>query len=848
MAVTNELTGLSDAEVIKNRILFGSNELNAKRENRFLKLAGSIISEPLFILLVVVALIYLLIGNITDSLIMLSALVFISAISIFQEHRSRNALEALKKIAAPTARVIRNGQLCSISWNDIVVGDLIRIEQGMIIPADAVLLTQHDFSVDESIISGESLPVIKSGTYEQFIYQGTLALSGYGLARVEKTGARTEMGRIGKSLTEISTTRTPLQEQIRQFVKKMVLVGLAAFLIVFFFNYSIYHNIVRSLLNGLTLAMSLLPEEIPVAFTTFMALGALKLYKNKVIAKNANAVETLGAATVICADKTGTLTENRMELAALYDFRNDRIIDLTKGEELSEARNLLEIAYLASESTPFNTMEKCIHGAFENLEGDKTVKSLSLVKEYPLEGNPPAMSHAYESGYGRYLVATKGSVETILKQTSLSEETKRRIETVHHGMASRGYRILGLADTIIAGLKLPEEQSAITFEFTGMMAFYDPPKPDIQKTFRQILDAGIRLKMITGDHPETACAIAKQIGMPNHSLVLTGEEIAGMDTEKLKDAVANVDVFSRMHPDAKLRVINCLKANGEVIAMIGDGVNDAPALKAAHIGVAMGQRGNEVAKGASSLILLDDELARLVDAIAIGRRIYENLKKAIRYIISIHIPIILIVMLPLVLGWEFNTIFLPVHVIFLELIMGPTCSIIFENEPADPESMQQPPRKSSSGFFSYGELSMSILQGLIITSVCLTGGYFYMTAGMNEEYVRTIIFASLIFSNIFLTLSYRSLTKSVISTLRYKNRLIPLITAISAGILISTIYLEPLREIFGLAKINNQALLLTLMMGFSTILWFELVKIHRVRKSKQTEIHRSQQKTGHFHQ
>jgi len=834
MADYNELYGLTETEVLQNRIRFGSNELQKKRENRLLIAVLSVISEPLFILLLAVALIYLVTGNYADSLIMLGALVFISVISLFQEYRSRSALEALKKIAAPAARVIRNGMLQSIPWKDVVVGDIMRIEQGMIIPADAILLSQHDLSVDESILSGESLPVIKSGSLEQYVYQGTHALSGYGLACVDKTGARTEMGRIGKSLTEIPITKTPLEKQIRRFVKKMVIAGLGAFLIVFFFNYSIHHDVIMSLLNGLTLAMSLLPEEIPVAFTTFMALGALKLYKKKVIAKNAHAVETLGAATVICTDKTGTITENRMELAALFDFRQDRIFDMVKGEEISEATQLLEVAYLASEITPFNPMEKCIHIAFEKHKGNNVTKPPSLIKEYPLEGNSPVMSHVYDTGDGKYLIATKGSVERILKQTLLGEETKRKIESIHNSMACRGYRILGIADAIISDKMIPDEQSSITFEFRGMLAFYDPPKTSISETFHQIVDAGIRLKMITGDHPETACAIAKQIGMPNHNQVLTGEQITGMDPEKLKDAVENVDVFARMHPDAKLKVINSLRTTGEVIAMVGDGVNDAPALKAAHIGVAMGQRGNEVAKGAASLILLDDELAHLVDAIAIGRRIYDNLKKAIRYIISIHIPIVLIVMLPLLLGWEFNTIFLPVHVIFLELIMGPTCSIIFENEPADPESMKHPPRRVSSGFFSLRELSVSIIQGLIITSVCLGGGYYYMKTGVTEEFVRTIIFASLIFSNIFLTLSYRSLTKSLISTLRYKNRLIPMIIALAAGLLFSIIMIEPMREMFGLALITLKELLLTVMLGLCTVSWFELTKIYRIKKNQKT--------------
>lgn len=830
-----EFKGLSEEEVVQNRARYGNNRLLSRRESFFKDILFPIIREPLFIMLVLVALIYLSAGDYNDSLIMIAALVFISGISLFQESRSRNALAALKKISAPTARIIREGRVSNIDWDEVVVNDVLRVEQGMIVPADAIILKGHDFSVDESILSGESLPVLKNGNGEVRIYQGTIALSGYCLARVEKTGMSTEMGRIGKSLTGVPVVKTPLEDQIREFVKKMVLAGALAFLLVFFFNYLRHGDAIRSLLAGLTLAMSLLPEEIPVAFSTFMALGALKLYRKKVIARNAHAVETLGAATVICIDKTGTITENRMELAAIYDFEGDRLTDLTKGEELT-SYELLRIAQLASESTPFNTMEKCIHAAYHKVMKDEETSGYTLVREYPLEGTPPVMSHAYRTADGGITIATKGSVETILRQTSLSEEVKNKLERIHSALASRGFRILGVAQNRPGqGASIPENQSALQFQFTGMLAFYDPPKPGISETFQQINHAGIRLKMITGDHPETALAIARQTGLSNNGHILTGEQISRMAPGELQKSVNEVDIYARMHPDAKLKIIEALRANGEVIAMSGDGVNDAPALKAAHIGVAMGKRGNEVAKGAASLILMDDELAHLVEAIAIGRRIYENLKKAIRYIIAIHIPIILIVVLPLMFGWEFTGIFLPVHIVFLELIMGPTCSIIFENEPADPDSMKSPPRGTSKGFFSLKELSTSISQGMLITTLCLLGGYFYLSSGKDQESVRSIIFATLIFSNVFLTLSYRSFSHSILKTLKYRNKLIPLIIVLSVGMLLSTIWISPLREQFGFASLSAIDLLLSVSLGLIAVLWFEVVKAYKSSKAKTTK-------------
>ncbi|GHB46481.1 cation-translocating P-type ATPase [Mongoliitalea lutea] len=822
--------GLSEQEVLSNRKAFGRNELDKQVKNHIWGILLEIVKEPLFVILLVASAIYFFLGETTEGTIMLVAIGLISAISIFQENKSKNAINALKKLSSPKAKVYRNGSLITMPTEDIVIKDLIVVEDGDLIPADAQIIEAHDFTVNESILTGESLSITKeSSSSSALIYQGTLVDSGNCVAEVVAIGKNTALGIIGSSLHEIDQSKTPLQFQIRNFVKRMVGFGGIAFVLVWGINYLTSYDILQSLLAGLTLAMSILPEEIPVAFSTFMALGAYRLYKNQVIARSPYTVETLGAASVICTDKTGTLTENRMELRAIYDLSENSSQDFTQGTP--RFNSTLEYAMWASEILPFDAMEKAIHDTYSQLAPSDERKGTKMIHEYPLGGKPPIMTHIFQKQSGEKIFAVKGSVEGVLNQCKLDEEQLKVIWDHVNSFTNQGFRVLAVGKANPQMEVYPNTQQEFEFEYLGLLAFYDPPKKEIKNTLQSFYQAGIDVKMITGDHAQTAAAIASQVGLKSTGEILTGEELLRLDSTQLKKAVQQTSIFARMFPEAKLKVIEALKATGAVVAMTGDGVNDGPALKAAHIGIAMGKRGSEVAKSAAALVLMDDDLGHMTEAVALGRKIYENLKKAIRYIISIHIPIILIVLLPLVLGWEYTLIFTPVHVIFLELIMGPTCSIVFENEPIEPNSMNKPPRKMSDTFFSWAELSISVIQGLMITVFTLGLGFNLMKDGQSIETVRTVIFSTLVFSNVFLTLVNRSFYYSVLQTIRYPNKLMPLILGVSILFLIATLTIPSIQGLFDFESIDISLVTRALITAFVAVFWVELWKRWRSKRN-----------------
>lgn len=820
-------TGLTSAQVEHSRRQHGPNVLHLREKHPLFSILKEVISDPLFLILVGSAAIYFILNEVQEGMIMLMALGFVSGISIFQENRSRNAVLTLRKLANPPTKVIRDGQQYSVPAEDVVIGDLIMLEDGDLIPADAQILEAHDFSVNESILTGESLSVTKgTSSLPSVVFGGTLVESGSCVAEVTVVGNNTELGKIGHSLTEIQTTTSPLQHQIRGFVHRMVAFGAVAFFMVWGLNFAQSGEVLHALLHGLTLAMSVLPEEIPVAFSTFMALGAYRLYKNNIIAKSPMTVETLGAATVICTDKTGTLTENVMKLVALYDAKKDDLYDFTN-TPITISHPVLVSAMWASEPSPFDPMEKALHAAYAATTPQDLRPYYTLTSEYPLSGIPPFMTHVYTAENLPPIIACKGAVEGVLAVSDASQEKQNRILAVSRQLASKGYRVLAVGVSNHDPLQLPALQTALRFSFQGLVAFYDPPKANIRQTVEAFYQAGIQVKMITGDYAETAKAIGQQVHFRDLEQCLTGEEVMRMPPESLKTAVSSVNLYARMFPEAKLRVIEALKANNEIVAMTGDGVNDGPALKAAHIGIAMGKRGSETAKAAASLVLTDDDLGHMPQAIALGRRIYENLKKAIRYIISIHIPILMIVTLPLMLFWRFTDLFSPIHVIFLELIMGPTCSIIFENEPIEANSMHKPPRKMTSSFFSLNELAISILQGLMISVACLSVGFWEMTQNEPEAVVRTTVFSTLIFSNLFLTLVNRSFYFGLLTTLRYPNYLIPLILILSLLVLIMALLIPNIRDIFDFAAISGMQLFRSLFAAACGVLWIEIWKAYQ---------------------
>ncbi|MBN8642465.1 MAG: cation-translocating P-type ATPase [Flavobacteriales bacterium] len=824
------ITGLSNQEVLSSRKTGGSNSLEHQEKNHFLNSLLEMVKDPMFLLLVAAASIYYISGDLGDGIFMTFAIFLVAAISLFQESRSRNAIDALKKMSQPKSKVIRNGELIEIQSEEIVLGDCIQIEEGSFVPADATILQSHDFSVNEAILTGESLSVFKNEDSEnKTVFQGTTVATGMAICTVTAIGNQTSLGKIGKSLNEITEEKTPLQIQITHFVKKMSIIGILIFGIVWAVNYYHSKSVLDSLLKALTIAMSVIPEEIPVAFASFMALGAWRLMKMGIITKQTKTVETLGSATVICTDKTGTITENKMSLAQLYLFTSDAIVNTN--EQLNpEAEELLSLAMWSSEPIPFDAMEIAIHEAYTNLESTDERPNFKLIHEYPLSGKPPMMTHVFEDKNGKRIIAAKGAPEALIEVSNVSEVDKNKILVAMKTIANEGYRVLGVGVAEFSGSDYPKAQQELKFHFKGLVAFYDPPKANIQDVFETFYKAGIQVKIVTGDNAATTSTIAKQVGFKDADKVLNGDELMAMDEATLKVKVMETAIFTRMFPEAKLKIIQALKDNNQIVAMTGDGVNDGPALKSAHIGIAMGKKGTEIAKQAANLILIDDDFSKMTDAIAMGRKIYINLKKAIQYIISIHIPIILIVFIPLALGWIYPNIFTPVHIIFLEIIMGPTCSIIYENEPMERNLMLQQPRPLTTTFFNLKEIAISIVQGLVITAGLLFVYQYCIADGCSENVTRTVIFIALIASNIFLTLANRSFYYSIFTTIQYKNNLVPLIIGITILMTSLLLFVPVFSAFFLFDSVTWMQVGLSVLVGFVSVMWVEIYKAFRRRK------------------
>lgn len=818
------ITGLSSGEVAIAREKYGDNKLVYKKKHGFFDALKSLAGEPMVILLLVASAIYFISGKTGDAIFLAVAIVLVSAISLYQDKKSRDALEKLKDFNQPVCKVIRDGKIVEINTGDLVQGDSIVAEEGTLIAADGVIVHSNDFAVNESLLTGESLPVYKDRSQsDNLIFRGTTVFSGLAIAEVTAIGNETKIGKIGRSLESIKEERTPLEKQIGNFVKKMVLAGIVVFIIVWGINFTHSRNVLDSLLKALTLAMSILPEEIPVALTTFMALGAWRLMKMGIVVKQMKTVETLGSATVICVDKTGTITENRMSLAKLCAWPSNKITGMN-GKLGNNEKELIRIAMWASEPIPFDPMEIALHDVYEQQATEDERSGYSMIHEYPLGGKPPMMTHLFENAEHNRIIAAKGAPEALMAVSNLTAAEKDQIIAMVDAMAKDGCRVLGVAETSFEGEDFPATQQEFQFHFKGLVAFYDPPKKNIKSVLEGFYTAGIAVKIITGDNATTTAAIAREIGFRGYEKSMTGDELMSLPDNEIGAKVAGTNIFSRMFPDAKLKIINALKAGNEIVAMTGDGVNDGPALKAAHIGIAMGKKGTEIAKQASSLILLEDDLSKMLDAVAMGRKIYANLKKAIQYIISIHIPIILTVFMPLALGWIYPNIFSPVHVIFLELIMGPTCSIAYENEPMEKHIMQQKPRPFASTFFSWKELATSVLQGLAITVGTLAVYQYSVYHGFDEARTRSMVFTTLIAANIMLTLVNRSFYYSVVSTLKYRNNMIYYIIILTILITVALIFVKIPADFFSFEALNISALLICIATGSLSVIWYEVVK------------------------
>jgi len=816
------IQGLSKQQIPELEKQYGKNIFQAASSRRSIHIIGDIIKEPMFLLLVVACSLYFFLGQLSEGIMMFVAIIIVTVISLYQEIKSTNAIAALQQLTNPRVNVIRNSKEVSILTADLLPGDIVLLEEGMNIPADALILQANDLSVNESAITGESLPVEKTAIdQEPKLYQGTTINSGKCIAKVTAIGDNTFLGKLGKAVDTYRPHKTQLQLQVNKFVRRFSLFGLAAFLIIFLANFVQHHQWISSLLFALTLAMSAIPEEIPVAFSSFMALGAYKMSRIGIISRQPQVIENLGAVSVICLDKTGTITENKMVVKNIYDYRTDSLTELE--ETLSNPfENVLHYAFLASEEKPFDTMEKAIHEAHFLNHKENDIWHMQMFFEYPLQGRPPMMTHVYKNEK-IITAAAKGAPERIIEVCHLTNSDKTKINDHIRLLAGNGYRILGVASAVV-NTPLPEVQDNFNWQFEGLLALYDPPKKNVYTVLKKIYDAKIDIKLITGDYPETAISIAGDIGIFNYLKCVTGEEIMTLKESELKQTVKTVNVFARMFPEAKLKVIEALKASGAIVAMTGDGINDGPALKSADVGIAMGKKGTAVAHLASDLILTDDNLDKIADAISEGRKIFSNLKKAIRYIISIHIPIVLTASIPVIFEWRYSNLFTPIHIIFLELIMGPTCSIFFEKEPVEKDIMYQSPKKITNSLFSRKEIIISIIQGIIIACGALFSYYYFMNNGSSIAEIRTFVFTYLIFSNLFLTFVNRSFTQTLYYTSRFTNSLAPLIILLSILFLLAIHFLLPVRQLFQLTLISPRELLLCFSIACLSVIWFEIYK------------------------
>ena len=819
---SDQLFGLTPAEVHEQRELNGLNK-SIKSESLILHIILSVITEPMFILLLAACSVYFILNEFSEAFTMLAALLFVAGIDVFQNFRSQKAVKALSKITEHKTKVLRNGEPARISVEDVVTKDILICEEGTVIPADAEIITSNDFAVNEAILTGESVSVEKFQGDQ--IMQGTLVVRGYCYATVAAVGNQTTLSGISQLVATTRKGKTPLQLKVAKFVRVMVIAGGVAFAFVWGYYWWESSSIFHGLLHGLTMAMSVLPEEIPVAFSTFMALGAYRLMQQGVIARSPKAVETLGSATVICLDKTGTLTRNLMNVNHTYDISTGEELNF---EQEGAPNDVLEFAMWASEENPFDPMEKSIHNKYSEYFKNDERKNFQMVMEFPLAGTPPVMTHVFQDIDGHTIIGCKGGLETILKLCKADSHEKTLALEKAKEYALEGLRVLGVAKGNWNKKDLPKLQEDISFTFLGLITFFDPPDPHISEVIKGFYHAGVDVKMITGDYPETAVAIARKNHIKTDKM-LVGKEISDLSSVELAAQAASTHIFARVSPEIKLKIIDALKQAGEIVAMTGDGVNDAPALKSAHIGIAMGRRGTEVAKGAAGLVLSKDDLSKMIQAIFLGRRINENLTKAIRYIISIHIPIILLVTLPIFLIWLPSMLFSPIHVIFLELIMGPTCSIIYENEPTPLEELKHPTRTTGNRLISTSKLLITIIQGLIITLGCVIAGYYAVDHGFEETKVRAFVFTTLIFANIFLTLLNRSFKHTIFTTIKMKNKYIPIIILISVGLLILILYVPPVSVLFGVSALTLKELLLPFVIAFATTFWIDIVKYVKSR-------------------
>ena len=842
----NMSLGLSESQAEEKIRKEGYNELPSSKPKNILVIALGVVKEPMFLLLVACGTLYLILGDVHEGLMLLGFVFVIMGIELYQEKKTEKALDALKDLASPRALVIRDGSERRIAGREVVTDDIIILQEGDRVPADATVLTSVNLLADESLLTGEPVPVRKGewdGVEEKvhpggddlpFVYSGSLIVQGNGLARVTAIGMNTEIGKIGKALESVTEEETKLKREMGRLVKKLAIIGIALCLLVIVVYTLSRGDLLKGFLAGITLAMAMLPEEFPVVLTIFLALGAWRMSKQNVLTRKPAAIETLGSATVLCSDKTGTLTQNKMTVAWLSNGSD--FFCLTDGRNFPEEfHEIIEYGMLSSQTNPFDPMEKAILQMSDLYlrDTEHIHTDWEMLKEYPLSKDLLAMSRVFkQAGSEEKTIAVKGAPEAIFDLCHLDGETQHELAGSVEYLAAKGLRVLGVGRACINTSNLPDVQHDYDFEFVGLIGLSDPIRENVPEAVQECYRAGIRVIMITGDYPVTAMNIAGEIGLHNHDACITGQELQTMSEAELCERIKTVNVFARVVPEQKLKIVNALKKNNEIVAMTGDGVNDAPALKAAHIGIAMGEKGTDVAREASSLVLLDDNFASIVGAIRMGRRIFDNLQKALGYIFAIHVPIAGLSLIPIFFA-DLPLILWPVHIVFMELIIDPACSIIFEAEKAEANVMSRPPARIDEPFFGGRKIFLSCLQGVSVLVIVLAIYGVGLYLGYAEKEVRAFSFITLISSNIAVILSNRSWTRNIFQILATPNVTVKWVVGGAILFLGLVLNVPFLRDVFLFEQVDGLEISLCAVGGMLSITGFEIYKLIANRRARR---------------
>ena len=832
--------GLSDLEVKKRQEQHGKNQLAPVKKNSLFRKIIDVITEPMFLLLFIAAVIYFILGEPRDGAIMLVFVAGVIGIETVQEWKTDKTLKALKDLSAPKISVIRNGQTVTVNSEELVPGDIMLLEEGVKIPADGKILRQNDLCVDESSLTGEAQGVWKHETNrnssekdvwkKDHCYAGTMVLQGSAYVEVTQTGLRTEYGTIGRQVAEAPDMPTPLQKQTGRLVTLCAIIAAVLFLLVgviTYFNLSdlpFKSRFVQSVLSGITLAMAMIPEEFPVILTVFLSMGAWRLAQKNSLVRRLPSVETLGAVSVLCVDKTGTITMNQMDVQSVWPYQHDE-------------KTMCETMGLACEIDAYDPMEQAMlrYCQKHDLEPGKLFSG-DFLKEYPFTNENKMMGHVWRQDSG-IQIAAKGSPERFLPLCGLSEEAFSQVQGKADALSREGLRVIAVGHARLEREEdIPAKLTDCSFEFCGLVGLSDPPRSGVQEDIARCLHAGVRVMMITGDNGVTAGAIAKQVGIPNAGRIVTGDMLEEMDEETLLEAVKTVNIFSRVTPAHKMRIVKALRSVGEVVAMTGDGVNDAPALKYADIGIAMGGRGSDVSREAADLILLDDNFSTIVDTIRDGRRIFNNIQKAVGYVFAIHIPIALASLLAPLLGiGAASLLLLPLHVVLLELVIDPTCSVVLERQPAEADIMNRPPRKPGSKLLTGPILLKSVIQGLALFAVSF-GLYFITLQTQGAEIARSMGLTVLLIANLFLVLEGSSARAGLFSSFK-RLRKDKVFWGICFGTLagLGIVLYSPLHSFLKLAPLSLPQATAALAAGCFCVIWYEAVKAVLRSKNKRKE-------------